>query len=92
MVKGLFATGFKKRREYVKHPIDLCARLRPETMERECTIKKHVHINYITWTHGSRKRRSKEGTATKGRGNKSFEYNARVSQKNLTGGLCLCQM
>lgn len=45
MVRGLFAAGFKKRRENVKHPIDSRAPSRPEAMDKEYTIKKLVHIN-----------------------------------------------
>lgn len=40
MVRGLFAAGFKKQREYVKHPIDPHAPPRPETMDKENTNQK----------------------------------------------------
>lgn len=45
MVRGLFAAGFKKRREYVKLPIDPRAPSRPETTDKENTIKRLVHLN-----------------------------------------------
>lgn len=44
MVRGLFAAGFKKLREYVKHIIDLCAPLWLETTDKENTIKKLLHM------------------------------------------------
>lgn len=45
MVRGLFAAGFKKRREYVKHLIDPRAPSRPEATDKGYTIKELVHIN-----------------------------------------------
>lgn len=54
MVRGLFAAGFKKQKEYVKHLIDPHAPLRPETTDKKYTIKKLAHINpQITWIDGS---------------------------------------
>lgn len=62
MVRGLFAAGFKNQREYVKHLIDLLASSRPETMDKEYTITKLVHINsHITWIDGSRNSWRKAG-------------------------------
>lgn len=66
MVRGLLAAGFKKQREYVKHLIDLLAPLRPETMDKEYTIKKLVHINsHITWVDGGRESWRKERARTR---------------------------
>lgn len=45
MVRGLFAAGFKKRREYVKHLIDPHAPSMPENTDKEDTVKILVHIN-----------------------------------------------
>lgn len=37
MVRGLFAAGFKKRREYVKHPIDRRAPRWPEVRDQKAS-------------------------------------------------------
>lgn len=54
-MRVLFAAGFKKWREYVKHPIDRRAPSRPEAVDKEYTITKLEHISalYITWMGGS---------------------------------------
>lgn len=62
MVRGLFAAGFKKLREYVKHIIDLCAPLWLETTDKEYTIQKLLHVVSCTAqmeekTHGVKGRR-----------------------------------
>ena len=42
---GLFAAGYKKRREYVKYLIDRRGPLRLETVDEERTITKLAHVS-----------------------------------------------
>lgn len=69
-MRGLFAAGFKKWREYVKHPIDRRAPQRPEAVDKEHTITEREHIStlYITWLGGSSESRMKGSGARESEG------------------------
>lgn len=85
MARGLFAAGFKKRREDVKHRIDPRAPPRPETTDSSAQSKNLMHITSRTPQWMLEEERTEELEQ------EIFKYKAEIFQSTLQGFfLCVC--